>query len=280
MAYLKTCFQSWIHVHARITCIFLLPVFICLASDVHATPEIDIDARISEMLVAQHHKEDVRQFLNENLDQILKNQRAIIKAMILARNNQHYYLALEIADKALEQGLKTERLFYEIGLVYLLAGNCLNASVIFNGILRGEFEIENEPSNAWLIKESQQALKLCRLPKIWIYDYDFGVGFSNNLAGVTPARTVRPEKGSPLGRYLNALRETFPDLQEEFVIGEKPKHGMTVTTNQYLDQYHHNNGADYVKKGNDEHQCKDEVGGNIFRIQHFVERAVQFFPVF
>ena len=73
----------------------------------------DDDDGPSEMLVAQHHKEDVRQFLNENLDQLLKNQRAIINERVLV-STLTKRMSEDLTEYLEEQGVKVKYLHSDI----------------------------------------------------------------------------------------------------------------------------------------------------------------------
>ncbi len=245
MAYRNTC--SKLHITVNRCTVLLLFVLIAALPmhQIAADPKVNLDTQVSSMLLADPSWEDVTQFLNEHFEPILTDETTVIKAVILARNAHNYDLALKIANSAISKGLRSERLFYEIGLVYLVTGNCFNASMIFETILRGDAALKKGQSITWMVSEMQQALKLCNVSNVWIYDNDIAFGYSDNLAQVTPARKVRPEDGSLYGQYLTALREIFPNLPAEITIGQKPKSGITATTNHYLDKHHYYDGSYY-----------------------------------
>ena len=186
--------------------------------------------------------------INQNIELISENHELTTVAMVLARENGDLELALHIANEALAKDVKTPRIFFELGVIFLLQGQCHEASLIFSALIQednvnsaiGYGEVDD-----WIKAESKEALKLCKPPQIWIYDYDYTLSYNENLANIVPLSVVKPEEDSNLGRSIKSLNKIIPDLPNEVIIGEKQTKGVVLTLNQYLDTYFQNAGKKY-----------------------------------
>ena len=242
---------SWIthyRRHFMIRLSIALTVLLLIIGGAHADAETHEDW-LHETILTFHSKtydrSYITEFIHDHFTDITSSQHTAIEAIIVSREYEDYDLALHIANEALRKGLHSPRLYYEIGLIFLLTQECHEARLIFRYILT-DLNLQNTvPDVEWIREESRQALKLCKDPYLWIYDYEFSISYDNNLGNHAPARLIKPEADSVLGKYFETLRLILPNAPQDIVLGVKQKEGVIASIYQYLDQYHFVDGAQY-----------------------------------
>ena len=230
-------------------------LFICivvghtaLAEPIITEQRGDLKQILLGYLEVPQDKDEMKMLIHQHVEQIGKDPELAVAAIIVAREYNDFDLALVVADQALASGIKSPRLYFELGIVFLLQQKCHEASLIFRALITADHANNTYGmgvADEWIREESRQALQLCKAPLVWIYDYDFTLSYDDNLAGVAPRQRIHPEPASQLGQSLGLLRKIFPDLPNEVTLGEKPVKGIVGTFSQYLDQYHHIDGAQY-----------------------------------
>lgn len=198
---------------------------------------------LDTLLSTLHTKENIEitlTLIRQNIEVISQNHELTTVAMVFAREHGDYELAFHIANEALAKEVKTPRIFFELAILFLLRGQCYEASLIFSTLIQEDdinTTFAQRKVDDWIKIESKEALKLCKPPQIWFYDYDFTLSYNENLANTVPLSVVKPEEGSSLGRSLKTLNKILPDFPNEVIIGEKQTKGVVFSLNQYLDTY-------------------------------------------
>lgn len=162
-------------------------------------------------------------FIRKHKAILTQDSNAAVAAIVMARREDDIRLALELAKEAINKGIATTRLIYELAFTLLLDGNCPAAKPIFLAFLDGRLS-----GRGWMITESRRAVLLCPDDHIWFYKFTYDFGHDENLAGTTPRQEVRPQQGSQISDVFLKLQQAYPslDLPDSVTIGEPSVSGF------------------------------------------------------